>query len=104
MIENERIKNVCQHCGKDIYLTFNTKECPKCGAKYDEEEVKNIFYKLESARANSALYQFGEKLEKAGKGLEDAGNSMNSTANSMIGCGCFILLGLLAMVFLLLFL
>lgn len=89
-MENEKIKINCPNCKKQIYLTFNTKECPKCGFKYDDEAVKDIFYKLESERANSKLIQIGDRLQKSGKGLQNAGNAMDSVANSMMGCGCLL--------------
>lgn len=89
-MENEKIKITCPNCKKQIYLTFNTKECPKCGFKYDDEAVKNIFYKLESERANSKLIQIGKKMEKSGAQMEKAGDAMNSLGNSMMGCGCLL--------------
>lgn len=63
-MENERIKITCPNCKESIYLTFNTKRCPKCGFEYTEGGVKNIFYNLESARANNNLYQTGKKWKK----------------------------------------
>lgn len=100
-MENERIKFTCPNCKEDIYLTFNTIDCPKCGFEFPEGSVKKIFYRLESARANSKLIQFGDKMQKTGTGLQNAGNAMDSVANTMLSFGCLFIVLIIVVLFIL---
>lgn len=79
--EGERIKLTCEKCKKQYFLTFNTKQCPHCRNKFDEDDVHNIFYKRESIRANSKTYQTFNKIEKTGDTMQDVGKGF-----SELGC------------------
>lgn len=80
-LEQARLKLKCEHCKNDIILTFHTQRCPKCGFRFDPDEVKQIFYDYESHVENSKATQVGNALEGCGTALQGCGQSLSS-----LGC------------------
>ena len=86
-LENARLKLKCEHCKNDIILTFHTQRCPKCGFRFDPDEVKQIFYDYESQVKNSKATQVGNTLDGCGTALQGCGQSLSS-----LGCLIMIIL------------
>lgn len=86
-LENARLKLKCEHCKNDIILTFHTQRCPKCGFRFDPDEVKQIFYDYESQVENSKATQVGNTLDGCGTALQGCGQSLSS-----LGCLIMIIL------------
>lgn len=86
-LEQARLKLKCEHCKNDIILTFHTQRCPKCGFRFDPEEVKQIFYDYESQVENSKATQVGNTLDGCGTALQGCGQSLSS-----LGCLIMIIL------------
>lgn len=86
-LENARLKLKCEHCKNDIILTFHTQRCPKCGFRFDPDEVKHIFYDYESHVENSTATQVGNALDGCGTALQGCGQSLSS-----LGCLIIIIL------------
>ncbi len=86
-LENARLKLKCEHCKNDIILTFHTQRCPKCGFRFEPDEVKQIFYDYESQVENSKATQVGNTLDGCGTALQGCGQSLSS-----LGCLIMIIL------------
>nr|DAY84531.1 MAG TPA: hypothetical protein [Caudoviricetes sp.] len=86
-LENARLKLKCEHCKNDIILTFHTQRCPKCGFRFEPDEVKQIFYDYESQVENSKATQVGNTLDGCGTALQGCGQSLSS-----LGCLIVIIL------------
>lgn len=86
-LENARLKLKCEHCKNDIILTFHTQRCPKCGFRFEPDEVKQIFYDYESQVENSKATQVGNTLDSCGTALQGCGQSLSS-----LGCLIMIIL------------
>lgn len=86
-LEQARLKLKCEHCKNDIILTFHTQRCPKCGFRFDPDEVKQIFYDYESQVENSKATQLGNTLDGCGTALQGCGQSLSS-----LGCLIMIIL------------
>lgn len=86
-LENARLKLKCEHCKNDIILTFHTQRCPKCGFRFEPDEVKQIFYDYESQVENSKATQVGNTLDGCGAALQGCGQSLSS-----LGCLIMIIL------------
>ena len=86
-LEQARLKLKCEHCKNDIILTFHTQRCPKCGFRFDPDEVKQIFYDYESQVENSKATQVGNALDGCGTALQGCGQSLSS-----LGCLIMIIL------------
>lgn len=95
-ITKERLKVTCNGCQNKIVVTFNTIQCPKCGTKYDAEEVHNLFYNYETQLANSKAYNFGEKAEKTSKATSSFGDWIQT-----LGCLIFFIPGTIFLIFIL---
>ena len=80
-LEQARLKLKCEHCKNDIILTFHTQRCPKCGFRFDPDEVKQIFYDYESHVENSKATQVGDALDGCGTALQGCGQTLSS-----LGC------------------
>lgn len=86
-LEQARLKLKCEHCKNDIILTFHTQRCPKCGFRFEPDEVKQIFYDYESQVENSKATQVGNTLDGCGTALQGCGQSLSS-----LGCLIMIIL------------
>ena len=86
-LEQARLKLKCEHCKNDIILTFHTQRCPKCGFRFDPNEVKQIFYDYESQVENNKATQVGNALDGCGTALQGCGQSLSS-----LGCLIMIIL------------
>lgn len=81
----QAIKTACSNCNKKIFVTYNTKQCPNCGAAFNENEVHNLFHAQETYIANSKMYRSGKRLEKFGNGMGNLADLFNAI-------GCFLML------------
>ncbi|WP_347086784.1 hypothetical protein [Streptococcus rubneri] len=86
-LEQARLKLKCEHCKNDIILTFHTQRCPKCGFRFDPNEVKQIFYDYESQVENSKATQVGNALDGCGTALQGCGQAIGN-----LGCLIMIIL------------
>lgn len=86
-LEQARLKLKCEHCKNDIILTLHTRRCPKCGFRFNPDEVKQIFYDYESQVENSKATQVGNTLDGCGTALQGCGQSLSS-----LGCLIIIIL------------
>lgn len=86
-LENARLKLKCEHCKNDIILTFHTQRCPKCGFRFEPDEVKQIFYDYESQVENSKATQVGNTLDGCGTALQGCGQAIGN-----LGCLIMIIL------------
>lgn len=89
-LENTKLKYQCPDCKETIILTFHTSQCPKCHAKYDNDEIKQLFYNYESQVENSTFTKVGNALIKTGDGMATAGDGIKETGNAISSLGCFI--------------
>ena len=86
-LEQTRLKLKCEHCKNDIILTFHTQRCPKCGFRFNTDEIKQKFYDYESHVENSTATQVGNALDGCGTALQGCGQSLSS-----LGCLIMIIL------------
>lgn len=86
-LEQARLKYKCEHCKNDIILTFHTQRCPKCGFRFNTDEVKQKFYDYESHVENSKATQVGNALVGAGEVMQGCGQAVSS-----LGCLIIIIL------------
>lgn len=80
-MENQILKLECYTCNKKFNCTYNTTRCPHCGARFNPDEVHELFHEYETQLANNKAYQFGNKMEKAGENINKAGEGLYN-------CGC----------------
>ena len=89
-LENTKLKYQCPNCKETIILTFHTIQCPKCQAKYNSDEIKQIFYNYESQVENATATKVANTLNSIGSGMSAAGDGLKEGGNALSSLGCFI--------------
>lgn len=79
-MDNNNIEIKCPNCKKKVFVNYNTDHCPRCNVPYDNDNIKDMFHKLESINRNT------QRAKNIGNGVRETGDAMNN-----IGCALMLI-------------